>query len=195
MENNNLKKMWKSKIDSNIKSYSDKELSTIIVKSAQKSIKKTQPRGILRIIVICIVVYLIVKLIVGNNSLEIKVIDSCALLILSISYFLWERSAYIMNKYRFDMPVKEWLEYRIREVEKSIRIKKKYGLFIYGGAVILGSSFGIIPLFFRETFDFLTAIALLSFTIIFVVIISQSMNKNYNKTLSELKELYKQFEE
>ena len=48
--------------------------------------------------------------------MEGMLLDVSALVILSVSYLLWERSAYKMRKYTNSKPVKEWLEYRIKGI-------------------------------------------------------------------------------
>lgn len=195
METNDLKNIWKSEVDKNINSYSDKELSKIIVKSARKSMRMIQPSGIFRLIVFAVIVLLIVNLTVRNTTIEANIIDFIALLILVSAYTLWEYSAYKMNKYNVDIPIKMWLESSILEVEKNIRFTKKYNSFIYGGAILIGYALSVIPQFLTNSFNLIVSIVSLILVVLIVLFIRCLMKEKYNKTLRELKELYKQFDE
>jgi hypothetical protein len=195
MKTDDLKSIWKSEVDKNIHSYSDKKLSEIIVKSARKSMRMIQPSGVFRLIVFAVMVLLIINLTIRNTTIEANVLDFIALLILVSAYTLWEYSAYKMNKYRADIPIKMWLECRIVEVEKDIRITKKYDYFIYGGAILIGYSFNIIPQLLTSSFNLIVSIISLIIVVIVVLFIRHIMKEKYNKTIRELKELDKQFDE
>ncbi|TDO05322.1 hypothetical protein [Sunxiuqinia elliptica] len=194
MKTTDIKDIWQSKVDTKIKPYSDAELNELVVKSARKAMKTIHPGWILRLIIYAVSLYLIINLAVGNDSLGLKLIDLGALLILSISYLVWERSAHTMNKFARNSPVKEWLEYRIREVEKDIRIKSRYGILIYAGAIILGFSIPFTSWLLTNSFHAITALITFSIILAFVLTIRFRFNKNYTQTLKELKELHNQLE-
>ena len=194
MKTTDIKDIWQSKVDTKIKPYSDAELNELVVKSARKAMKTIHPGWILRLIIYAVSLYLIINLTVGNDSLGLKLIDLGALLILSISYLVWERSAHTMNKFARNSPVKEWLEYRIREVEKDIRIKSRYGILIYAGAIILGFSIPFTSWLLTNSFNAITALITFSIILAFVLTIRFRFNKNYTQTLKELKELHNQLE-
>lgn len=126
METNDIKDIWKTETVKEMKPYSEEELNEIVVKSVRKSIKTVYPGTIFRLVVIAVIVYLIATLFLREQSMEGMLLDVSALVILSVSYLLWERSAYKMRKYTNSKPVKEWLEYRIKEFEKNIKFKTKY---------------------------------------------------------------------
>lgn len=196
METNDIKNIWKSGVETNIKPYSDAELNDVVVKSAQKSIKTLYPGFIFRFIIIAIITYIIAMLIFDNRSKEIMFVDFTALLILSVSYFLWERSAHKMRKYTYSMPVKKWLEYRIKGIEKSIRFSTKYNLAIYGCSFFVAIGFYVFYQIFTKTPPNLLTVVIIPLGLtVYLWIIRRSMNRNYQKTLNELKELHKQFEE
>ncbi len=194
MKTTDIKDIWQSKVDTKIKPYSDAELNELVVKSARKAMKTIQPGWILRLIIYAVSLYLIINLTVGNDSLGLKLIDLGALLILSVSYLIWERSARTMNKFARNSPVKEWLEYRIREVEKDIRIKSQYGILIYAGAIILGFSIPFTSWLLTNSFNAITALITFILILAFVLTIRFRFNKNYTQTLKELKELHNQLE-
>lgn len=196
MEANDIKNIWKSGIEGDIDRYSDSELNKMVVKSARKSIKAVYPGTIFRLIIIGVIMYLIAILLWSNRSKEVIFLDFSGLIILSVSYFLWERSAYKMRKYTYGMPVKEWLEYRIKQIEKSIKFNKKYDLLIYGCSFLFATGFyAFYQVATKMTPGLLNLFIIPIGLVIYLWIVRCSLNRNYRKTLNELKELYTQFEE
>ena len=196
METNDIKDIWKTGVEENIRSYSEEELSEMVVKSARKSIKSIYPGTIFRLVIIGIIVYLITTLLLSKHGTEYKAIDLSALIILSVSYFFWERSAFKMRKYTNGKPVKEWLEYRIKEIEKSIKFTAKYDWIIYGCSLIGAIGFyAFYQIASNITPSILNLIVIPLGLVIYLLIVRRSLNRNYQKTLHELKDLYKQFEE
>ena len=196
MENNNLKRIWKIGVNEEAKSYSDSELNEMIVKSARKSMKAIQLGGIFQFVIIAVVIYLIVILFSRDSGLEMKLFNITGLLILLVCSVLWKRSDYKMNKYRYDIPVKEWLEYRINELNKTIYTRKKYNTFIMCLAFLLGFGFHVVhQIILKAPFNPILSGSILVGLIIYFVIVARSLNGKYRETLKELKELHKQFEE
>lgn len=196
MENNNLKLIWKIGVDGEAKSYSDSELNEMIVKSTRKSLKAIQLGGIFQFVIIAVVIYLIVILFSRDSGLEMKLFNITGLLILLVCSVLWKRSDYKMNKYRYDIPVKEWLEYRINELNKTIYTRKKYNIFIMCLAFLLGFGFHVVhQIILKAPFNPILSGSILVGLIIYFVIVARSLNGKYRETLKELKELHKQFEE
>ncbi len=196
METNNIKYIWKTGIEDNIKPYSKGELNEMVVKSAKKSIKAVYPGIIFRLVVIVVIVFLIATLLLGKQSIGKMFIDIGALVIMSVSYFFWERSAYKMRKYTNGKPVKEWLEYRIKEIEKGIKINNGYNLVIYGVSCLCAIGFYVsYQIVENVTPRILTVIVIPLGIIIYLLIVRRSLGRNYQKALHELKDLYKQFED
>ena len=191
METNDIKDIWKTETVKEMKPYSEEELNEIVVKSVRKSIKTVYPGTIFRLVVIAVIVYLIATLFLREQSMEGMLLDVSALVILSVSYLLWERSAYKMRKYTNSKPVKEWLEYRIKEFEKT-----KYDLAIYACSFLFSIGFYV---FYQIAANIPPGILIVIIIplglIIYLLIARRSINRNYQKALHELKELYKQFEE
>lgn len=196
METNDIKDIWKTEAVKDMKPYSEEELSEIVVKSVRKSIKTVYPGTIFRLVIITVIVYLIATLFLRKQSMEGMLLDVSALVILSVSYLLWEHSAYKMRKYTNSKPVKEWLEYRIKEVEKNIKFKTKYDLVIYACSFLFSIGFYV---FYQIAANIppgiLTVIIIPLAIIIYLLIVRRSINRNYQKALHELKELYKQLED
>ena len=196
MENNNLKRIWKIGVNEEAKSYSDSELNEMIVKSARKSMKAIQLGSIFQFVIIAVVIYLIVILFSRDSGLEMKLFNITGLLILLVCSVLWKRSDYKMNKYRYDIPVKEWLEYRINKLNKTIYTRKKYNIFIMCLALLLGFGFHVVhQIILKAPFNPILSGSILVGLIIYFVIVTRSLNGKYRETLKELKELHKQFEE
>ncbi|MEG1750004.1 MAG: hypothetical protein RRZ65_03730 [Tannerellaceae bacterium] len=196
METNDVKDIWKTGVEENIQSYSEEELNEMVVKSARKSIKAIYPGIIFRFVIIAIIVYISSTLISGKHSAERMLIDLGALMILSVSYFFWERSAFKMRKYTNGMPIKEWLEYRIKEVEKCITYRVKYNWIVFSCSFLLAIVFYVLyQIEANVTPNILNIIVIPIGIFIYLLIVARSLNRNYRKTIRELKDLYKQFED
>ena len=195
METNELKNVWKSQINSSIKEYSSEELSVIVVKAAKKSIKTMRPNIILKIIVGVVIIYLIWSMIAGNHSTGFNILSLTALLILVASYFYLERSVFKLNKPEPDISVREWMKYRLDEMEKSVKFHSKHDFFIFGGSFLLGYVFYLMFQILANVS--LTWISVVIFICLFIytLIIRHYHLKKINKILKELRELYMQLDE
>ena len=195
METNDIKETWKAGVEKNIKPYPEEKLNEMVIKSARKSIKTVYPGTVFRLVVVAVVVYLIVMLFIREQSMERAYVDIAALAVLSVSYFLWERSAYRMRKYTNGMAVKEWLEYRIKEVEKSVKFNTKYGWIVYTCSFLSAMGFYVFYLMAMNITPGILNVVVVPLGIaIYLLIIDRSLGRNYRKTLRKLKDLYKQFE-
>lgn len=195
MEAHDIKETWKAGVEKNIKPYPEDKLNEMVVKSARKSIKTVYPGTVFRLVVVAVVVYLIVMLFIREQSMERAYVDIAALAVLSVSYFLWERSAYKMRKYTNGMAVKEWLEYRIKEVEKDVKFNTKYGWIVYTCSFLSAIGFYVFYLMAMNITPGILNVVVVPLGIaIYLLIIDRSLGRNYRKTLRELKDLYKQFE-
>ena len=195
MEAHDIKETWKAGVEKNIKPYPEEKLNEMVIKSARKSIKTVYPGTVFRLVVVAVVVYLIVMLFIREQSMERAYVDIAALAVLSVSYFLWERSAYRMRKYTNGMAVKEWLEYRIKEVEKDVKFNTKYGWIVYTCSFLSAMGFYVFYLMAMNITPGILNVVVVPLGIaIYLLIIDRSLGRNYRKTLRELKDLYKQFE-
>lgn len=195
METHDIKETWKAGVEKNIKPYPEEKLNEMVIKSARKSIKTVYPGTVFRLVVVAVVVYLIVMLFIREQSMERAYVDIAALAVLSVSYFLWERSAYRMRKYTNGMAVKEWLEYRIKEVEKSVKFNTKYDWIVYTCSFLSAMGFYVFYLMAMNITPGILNVVVVPLGIaIYLLIIDRSLGRNYRKTLRKLKDLYKQFE-
>lgn len=195
MEAHDIKETWKAGVEKNIKPYPEEKLNEMVIKSARKSIKTVYPGTVFRLVVVAVVVYLIVMLFIREQSMERAYVDIAALAVLSVSYFLWERSAYRMRKYTNGMAVKEWLEYWIKEVEKDVKFNTKYGWIVYTCSFLSAIGFYVFYLMAMNITPGILNVVVVPLGIaIYLLIIDRSLGRNYRKTLRELKDLYKQFE-
>ena len=195
MEAHDIKETWKAGVEKNIKPYPEEKLNEMVIKSARKSIKTVYPGTVFRLVVVAVVVYLIVMLFIRERSMERAYVDIAALAVLSVSYFLWERSAYRMRKYTNGMAVKEWLEYRIKEVEKDVKFNTTYGWIVYTCSFLSAIGFYVFYLMAMNITPGILNVVVVPLGIaIYLLIIDRSLGRNYRKTLRELKDLYKQFE-
>ena len=195
MEAHDIKETWKAGVEKNIKPYPEEKLNEMVIKSARKSIKTVYPGTVFRLVVVAVVVYLIVMLFIREQSMERAYVDIAALAVLSVSYFLWERSAYRTRKYTNGMAVKEWLEYRIKEVEKDVKFNTKYGWIVYTCSFLSAIGFYVFYLMAMNITPGILNVVVVPLGIaIYLLIIDRSLGRNYRKTLRELKDLYKQFE-
>lgn len=193
---NNIKSEWKTETQNDIRIYSESELNDIVVKSAKKSIKAIYPGNIFRLIIIGVIVFISVRLIIRQQSPGIMLTDLSGLLILSVSYFFWERSAYIMRRYNNNIPVKQWLEKRIAKIEKSIRFNTKYDWALYITALLIAGVFYVIYQVLTDApANIINVVVVPAGLVVYFLIVRHFLNKNYRKTLESLKELYRQFEE
>ena len=93
------------------------------------------------------------------------------------------------------MAVKEWLEYRIKEVEKSVKFNTKYGWIVYTCSFLSAMGFYVCYLMAMNITPGILNVVVVPLGIaIYLLIIDRSLGRNYRKTLRELKDLYKQFE-
>lgn len=194
METNDIRNIWKTGIDLNIKSYSNSELNEMIVKSARKSMKSIQLGGIFQLVIIAVMIHLLFILIFRDNSLEMKLLNSTELLFIFICYILWKRSDYKMNK--CDMPVKEWLEYRINKLRKAVYTRTKYNIAVTCVAFLLGFGCYVAnQIIAKIPFNPLISGSIFVGLIVYFVVVTRSLTRKYKKTLNELEALYKQFED
>ncbi|MEG2755954.1 MAG: hypothetical protein RR931_05025, partial [Mucinivorans sp.] len=171
MEDNDLKLLWKSGTLHEAKSYSDIELNTMVVKCAKKSMRKIRPGWMLRTVAMLIVIMLLWQIITGYEDVPITILRFVLLLILITSMAVEEWSMGKMNKYNLDMPVKEWLKFRIDKIEQSILFTRKYDIAIYAGTFVF--TLGVFLMYnylMNVPFNLLIFAAIFIFNFIYILI-------------------------
>ena len=192
MENNDFKNLWKSAVDKHARPYSEDELNVMVVKSAKKSMRKLHPRWET---VSCIIVagYLLWEIIYKTGNLQLTILFSFLLMLSFASLSLLSFSIWKMNQYKTDMPVKEWLKYRIAAIDKSIRFKKKYGIYINVGTIIfcIGLNVLFCYILYHSFYSFVAATAA-SLSVLVIILL---LRKNrYNQVRNYLQSLYEQID-
>lgn len=195
MEENDLKKLWRQGANKAIKEYSEAELNRIVLASARKSMGLIQPKGWFQVVIIGVMVWGLVNSFL-RKSPELRWLDWTGALIILVCYVVWKRSAYKMNRYMCDKPIKEWLAYRIGEVEKTMNYTAKYNGLIYVGAFLLGFGFYVATqLVLKVPFNPWVSIPVFVGLLVYLLVVKRSLHKKYTRTLKELKELYNKLDE
>ena len=194
MENNEFKNLWKTM---EVRQYSEAELNDIAVKSAKKSMRKLYPGWKVKVALCAFAVgYMLWKIICSNDSPRFIAFYIFIILIIMASLILGYFSKWKMNKYRPDIPMKEWLKFRIDELNKSIRFQKKYRIHIHVSVVIL--IVGICAVYFymlygsliNYSFAFAVAASLLM-----LVIFKILWKDRYSEVRDYLQSMYEQLGE
>ena len=189
METNDIKNIWKSGTDKNIKTYSEAELNSIVVEAARKSMRNLGYKMVISIFLWSVIIYLICKIIFVDFNLNQKLLDSVTVLILLFSCIVTEYQSYKLNKYIPDTPIKEWLEYRIKRVENTLNFTSKYYIFLYVLGLCGGMSIYILNLHFAKVSIKLPFILIGMCSVVIILVIVLFVNiRNYKKILGELKE-------
>ncbi len=195
MEEHDLKRLWRQAMNKPITWYSEKELNRMVVASARKSMGLIQPKGWFQVVIIGVMVGGLVNSFL-RKSPELRWLDWAGVLIILVCYILWKRSAYKMNRYTCDKPIKEWLAYRIAEVEKTMNYTAKYNALIYGGSFGVGFGFYAVTQWVLKTpFNPWVAVPLFVGLLVYLLVVKRSLHKKYTRTLKELKELYNKLDE
>ncbi len=195
METQDFKNVWKSETGKNIQTYSDTELSGMIVKSARRSIRRNYPSVFFIWVIAAVVMLLITNITVRYTNTAMKLLDLAVLLFLTVCLTLWTQSFLTMKNYKADMPVKDWLEYRIGEMEKSLRFNTRYSIML--SIIAISAALGYYYLFiqFSHTAYNPWVIGIVTAgAIVFIILAQKSVIKKSGITLQELKKLHKQFE-
>ena len=194
MENNEFINLWKTM---EVSQYSETELNDMVVKSAKKSMRKLYPGWEVKVLLCAFAVgYMLWKIIYSNEHSKFIAIYAFIILIVMASLIIGYFSKWKMNKYRPDIPVKEWLRFRIDELNKSIRLQKKYRIHIHVGVVIL--MVGICAVYFymlygsliNYSFAFAVAASLLM-----LVIFKILWKDRYSEVRDYLQSMYEQLDE
>ncbi len=195
METKDLKNIWKSGADKNTKPYSDSQLSEMVIRSAQKSIRRVYPSIIFLLISVAVTILLIVNISVRDATVAMRLLDLGALLILVISLTSVAQSFSAMRRHEMEMPIRNWLDFKIKEVEKSLNFSSKYFGIICVIALLCGLGYFYFFIWFSNISYNLWLIGSISLGVLIFILRSQrSVVRKYKKTLDELKELYKQLE-
>ncbi len=196
MKNNSLKDLWESGINEDIRFYSESELNNMVIKCSRKSMQKLHPRWILRTIIILIITFLAWKLVSENEGITLIIFRIILISVLAGSLILMEWSTRKMITYSYDIPVKDWIKNRIGEIERSIRLQKKYDVLIHIIALALSTCTYFFYIYILKiTFDLIAFIVALFVILSCVLALRVTVKRHYKKALRSLQQLYNQIEE
>ncbi|MDR0659730.1 MAG: hypothetical protein LBG19_02785 [Prevotellaceae bacterium] len=193
MENDRLKNIWKTSIGTQIDAYSNTELNAMMVKSAKESIRKLYPGWIIVGLCILTVAYLVWKVIAGNEQIAIVVFYLALLCITIVSLVAMLYSLSKMKKYNFSTSVTAWIKYRIEAIDRSIRLKKKYTIYVYLFVICILVAFNLLKIYILHrslTHVVITAAIELAAVISVLCVSLQYRNKRYVTAREHLQSLY-----
>lgn len=196
MENRELKNIWKAQVDGQIQPLSEAELNGIVVKKARRSIGKYYPffMGLCGLVA----GFQIWRIIQFKYGVQMLIFDWFILVSVLSSLVCMIYSLRKMTRYETDKSVKDWLQYRMDAMDKSIRLKKKYNWLVLPYVALLlvwvnliqYNMFGtpLLKLAVMLGGELLFCLALLLFTL--------KWEKRHNEKLRDyLYELYEQIKE
>lgn len=197
MEITRIKEVWKENACKQIDSYSDSEIRSVILKSARKAIGSSYPGvGLISFLAILTIFCVWIGL---RYVPQLQVLWMACIVILLTSICL---SLFLRRKIqscRADANLKEWLETRMKEFDRSINFKKRvwFGM-TYGFGLILLLIFGAILMLTAE-FSLKEILAPLFVGLIFMIIFSEIARRGTMKrmveTRTQLRELYDQLQD
>lgn len=201
MNSEKIKEIWKTNAVKQIESYTDSEIKSIVLKSVRKAINYSYP-GIIfwsflilfnLVIVWFMMQYASPRLQVYGHVLMVTIMG---LLLGAISVSEWGRRK--AQHYSFDMPLKEWIQSRIRDFDKGIERTKKNWFLRYGLGLITLLVFCLIYIF---TMGFVLKVLLMQLVsgLVALAIASSIGNKivirRMVETRTQLQELLEQLQD
>lgn len=197
MNSDKIKEIWKENAVKQIDSYTESEIKAMILKNARKIIRSSFPSPTFMAFLIVLTLSCIwIGLKYAPNMQPYWIVAAIILLIAIYASIL---SRYKMMKYSFDMNLKSWIEFRMKEFERSISHKKRYWFVMtYGIGIIFLVSFCAILIFtsgFTLTGVIIPFVAGLTSMIIATETGRRIVIKRMIKSRKRLQELYNQLED
>ncbi len=197
MENNEFKNLWKTAVDQDVKPYSEAELDAMVVKRARESMRKLYSGWKVKSVVcILIIGYTLWEIICNAGSPLFITFNTLVLLLIATGLILQYLGKRTMNKYKPDIPIKEWIKFRIDAIDKSTRIRKKYRMHINAGVIILivGINAAYSYILNGSIFNYSLLIAFVASLLVLVFIRTRWKNR-YGEVRDYLQTLYEQMDE
>lgn len=150
MDSEKLKEIWKTNAVKQIDSYTDSEIKSIVLRSVRKTINYSYPGIIfwsLLIVFNLLIVWLMMQYAPPQLQMYGVVLMTTIMVLLlgAICVSEWERRK--AQRYSFDMPLKEWIESRIRNFDKGIERSRRNWFLRYGLGLITLLIFCLIYIF------------------------------------------------
>ena len=194
MDSEKIKEIWKNNVVNQIDNYTDAEIEAMILKNARKAIGLSY-LGITSILLSVILTFFSVWLgLKYTPQMRIFWMVFLGIQFVGICITIFSRRK--MQRYSYDMPLKDWIESRIREFDKSIKLKKVYWFALtYGVSLLFLTVFGIFLILTANipvsTITITITVALITM-IIFSEIGKRVTMKRMIEARKQLQELYDQ---
>ncbi len=201
MNSDKIKEIWKENAVRQIDNYTEAEITSIVLKSARKAIGLSYP-GLLFWAALLLVNLFLVWVMMNYTMPRLQTYSyalMAAILVLLLGAACiseWGRKK--VQRYSFDMPLKEWVESRIREFDKGIERFKRNWFWKYGigvACLLLFCLIYILTVGFSLKHVLLQLASGLTTLFIAATIANRIFLKRMTKTHRKLQELYEQLKE
>lgn len=201
MDSEKIKEIWKENAVKQIDSYTDSEIKSIVLKSVRKAINYSYP-GVIFWSILMLVNLLCVWLMMLYASPQLQtygyVIMVVIIIMLSGAIILSEWGRRKTQRYSFDMPLKAWIELRIRDFDKGIERCKTNWFWRYGAGLTVLLIFCLIYIL-TVGFSLKVLLCQLVSGIVALIIVATIGNrvsvKRMTETRKQLLELYDQLQD
>ena len=194
MDSEKIKEIWKNDVMKQIDNYTDAEIEAIILKNARKAIGLSYP-GI-AFFLFSVVLMLFCVWIGLKYTPQMRTFWIACTIILFGAIWILIFSRRKIQHYSYNMPLKDWIESRIREFDKSINMKKRYLFAMTYGLGFLFLSVFCTLLVLTAGFTLSKLASPVSSGLISIIIFSEigkrMIMKRMIKTRKQLQELYDQ---
>lgn len=188
-----MRTLWASGTQSTETNYSVGELNRMVLRSAQRSIRRVYPGWIIGLACLACVVYLGVKVVVGVGGWPLMTLHTLLLSIIVVAQVVSIVSQRKINRYNPNISVKEWIGSRIASIERGILFRRRYGVLIYGSQALFVVGVIFFNLYFAQGF-----VAILPFSVGITVglttafVLGGLLAKRLRRTKEKLEKLYEQ---
>lgn len=196
MGTNDLKNIWKSKVNEEVKPYSLLELDNMIVKNVRNSIPRLFPGlKIKAVLSVLVIAYLLWQITTGEINLSLKIFYSILTAIVFLSWMLLWRSLRKMQRQNTAIPLKEWIKSKIADIDKSIAYQKKYDAIVSVGLTLFIIGILVIQDYIINGTIFLFTFILALVAVFITLYLSHFRKKRFKEVRNYLQSLYKQLTE
>lgn len=147
-----IQTLWASGTQSTETNYSVGELNRMVLRSAQRSIRRVYPGWIIGLACLACVVYLGVKIVVGVGGWPLMTLHTLLLSIIVVAQVVSIVSQRKINRYNPNISVKEWIGSRIASIERGILFRRRYGVLIYGSQALFVVGITFFNIYFAQGF-------------------------------------------
>ncbi|MDR0749613.1 MAG: hypothetical protein LBF62_08590 [Tannerellaceae bacterium] len=200
MNSEKIKEIWKENAVKKIDNYTDSEITSIVLKTARKAMNRSYP-GIIFWSLLILSCLLGVWVMMKYSSPQLQtygyVLTAVIMLMLGGAVCISEWGRRKVQRYSFDMPLKEWVELRIQYFDKGIKRSGKW-FWRFGLGITVLLLFCLIYIF-TEGFSFKILLVQLfsGLTALFIAgtIANRISMKRMIETRQQLQELYNQLQD